>query len=114
MITEKLPESLIFFKSDNCLSWEEISHIRRNVAKSTYKKNYNSSMISNINELNYLDKQLYDFFHEKLMMRIENYGFEKMEEEKKILRNFNEKLELSCVENYALSEFLPPDQKGWT
>ena len=78
MITEKLPESLIFLKNDNCLSWEEISHIRRNVAKSTYKKNYNSSMISNINELNYLDKQLYDYFYEKLVMRIDNYGFEKM------------------------------------
>ena len=114
MITEKLPESLIFFKNDNCLSWEEISHIRRNVAKSTYKKKYNSTMISTINDLNYLDKKLYDYFYEKLMMRIENYGFEKMEEEKKILQNFNKKLESDCVENYELSEVLPPDQKGWT
>ena len=71
-------------------------------------------MISKINDLNYLDKQLYDYFYEKLMMRIGNYGFEKMEEEKKILQNFNKKLESDCVENYELSELLPPDQKGWT
>ena len=71
-------------------------------------------MMSKINDLNYLDKQLYDYFYAKIMMRVENYGFEKMEEEKKILRNFNKKLESSCVENYVLSELLPPDERGWS
>ena len=73
------------------------------IITSIYYLDIHDSLLFLISDWLWEDYYLYDYFKKKFLLRLEEFGRLRLEEEKRILRNFTSKIIRQCEERKPMS-----------
>lgn len=113
MISERMDESLILLRHMLCWPIHNVIVFKHNVR---YRSDIDNSSTIEFDEFvkskfrlfNRADQMLYNHFYKKFELEIEKFGFERMKQEIKILKEETHKLYLKCVDKeLLLTDLLP-------
>ncbi|XP_013780481.2 galactose-3-O-sulfotransferase 3-like [Limulus polyphemus] len=108
MITDMMSESIVLLKELMCWQLRDVTTFKRNSRIDIWRENELSVKVKEgIKAWNVGDTILYDYFREKLVKRITEFGQERMKREVNLLEQLNKQLFEECVLKVQVSRELP-------
>ena len=99
IISEKMDEGLILMKDLLCWEFNDIIYLLKNARKDHYKTEITPEMRETLQDINYGDYLLYNYFLEKHERSVDIYGRDKMERQVKQLRQLRDTVMEECHVN---------------
>ena len=96
MMTEFFEESLILLREAMCWSFRDIAYIAKNKRAAKRKRDVTDEASGILKEWLWAEFKLYDFFRERFLEKVDDYGKERMEKDKERLKAANQRLEHDC------------------
>ena len=108
MITEFFDESLLLMREELCLKLDDLVHLKLNIRHRTEHEHESVEddkwLHYHVSKLNRIDISLYDYFVQKLRVKIKNYGISRMERHVGLLREKIEERIDECIEKYVYDD----------
>lgn len=99
LLTEYFEESLILLKDKLCWTMDDILYFKLNVRKNSSVSHLSPEMRAKALQWNGADWKLYQHFNTTFWDRVEAFGRDRMKQELKELRRWNEEMKSICIED---------------
>ncbi|CAG2168370.1 unnamed protein product, partial [Oppiella nova] len=108
LITERMDESLVLLRHELCWTIRDVISFKLNARKQQKSIESINKNIHKILRLNRADHMLYNHFYKVFEKKVQDFGFERMKSELKLLKEETNYLYDECVDqNTLLSDILP-------
>lgn len=111
MLSDYFSESMLLLKDHLCWSMEDILVLKTNARSSTGTE-LTDQVKNKIRAWNKADAAVYDHFNNTFWRKVEEYGYERMQKDLKLLDQMTKQLQERCVEGGAVSNKLIKDKSN--
>ena len=102
LLADYFSESMLLLKDLLCWSMEDVLALKTN-ARSATGSQLTEQIKTKIRSWNKADAAVYDHFNNTFWRKVEEYGYERMQKDLKLLDQMNKQLQERCVEGEAVS-----------
>ena len=114
LIADMFDESMVLLKDLLCWTYEEMTYLKLNSLKKEKKSFVSPEAREALKKWLWGDYLLYDHFKKKFKATLKEFGEDKLDQEKRILRTANDNVRSRCIEGKVDNKDLKGKFHSWS